>query len=160
MAICWWAASPGSGLFQHPFMLCSQFLINTFFCLPCQAGVLRPGPTPVTGEGLFSWLGERVPLPAESSLPLPGQTRTPATWRTSPSGMHGMWSSAERIHLDKIPRITLAEFSRIRNYIEWILNFNYFKLSELGSSPYSPTRICIGPLFNMVRNKNQLRWRK
>lgn len=100
MAICWWAASPGSGLFQHPFMLCGQFLINTFFRLPCQAGVLRPGPTPVTGEGLFSWLEERAPLPTESSLLLSGQTRTPATWRTSPSGMHGMWSSAERIHLD------------------------------------------------------------
>lgn len=62
---------------------------------------------------------------------------------------------AERIQLDKISKITLAEFSKIRNYIEWILNFNYFKLRELSSSPYSPTRICIGLFFNIVRKKKK-----
>lgn len=34
--------------------LCStaRLLINTFFTLPCQAGVLKPGPTPIIVGGL------------------------------------------------------------------------------------------------------------
>lgn len=44
--------------------LCSsaRSLINTFFTLPCQAGVLKPGPTPIIVGGLFHLVwGVKVP---------------------------------------------------------------------------------------------------
>lgn len=81
MAICWWAASPGSGLFQHPFMLHGQFLTNTFFRLPCQAGVLKPGPTPVIVGGLFSLFGGVKAPPG--SLPRTPLRCTPDSQRAS-----------------------------------------------------------------------------
>lgn len=73
-AICWWAASPGSGLFQHPFVLHGPFPINTFFSPPCQAGALQPGPAPGSAGGLFSPLREGKPL--LGALPAPS-ARTP-----------------------------------------------------------------------------------
>lgn len=50
---CWWAAPPGSGLFQHRSALPARPSINTSRPPPGQAGLPRPGPSPAGAGGLL-----------------------------------------------------------------------------------------------------------